>query len=63
MKPVTFKNIMNGEQFVCENVKAVEIIDGIEYLVVHRNGNDRSFLIKKDALVKVDTPKQRAYNR
>lgn len=62
MKAVTFKNRMNGEQFVCENVKAVEVIDGVEYLVVHRYGNDRSFLMKKDVLEKVDTTKNRTYN-
>jgi predicted Zn-dependent protease with MMP-like domain len=63
MKSVTFKNKMNGEQFVCDNTKAVELIDGIEYVVVHRAGSDRHFLIKKDALEKVDTSKERTYNR
>jgi hypothetical protein len=62
MKPVTFKNIMNGEEFVCDDVKAVQFIDGVEYLIVHRAENNRSFLIKKDALKKVDKAKDRAYN-
>jgi hypothetical protein len=63
MKSVTFKNKMNGEQFICDNTKAVELIDGIEYVVVHRSGSDRHFLIKKDVLEKVDMPKERTYNR
>jgi hypothetical protein len=63
MKSVTFKNKMNGEQFICENFKAVEVIDSIEYVVVHRAGSDRHFLIKKDVLEKVDMPPERTYNR
>jgi len=54
---------MNGEQFICDNTKAVELIDGIEYVVVHRAGSDRHFLIKKDVLEKVDMPRERPYNR
>ena len=63
MKTATFKNKMNGEQFVCEDLKAIEVIDGVEYLVVHRSGNDRHFLMKKDILEKVDKPKEKLYNR
>ena len=63
MKSMTFKNKMNGEQFICENFKAVEVIDSIEYVVVHREGSDRHFLIKKDVLEKVDIPRERTYNR
>ena len=51
MKPITFKNRLNGEVVVCEDVKnLVQVIDGIEYLAVHRAGNDRIFLMRKDAL-------------
>jgi hypothetical protein len=34
MKPVMFKNRVNGERFVCEDTRAVEQIDGVEYLTV-----------------------------
>lgn len=51
MKPITFKNRLNGELVVCEDVKnLVQVIDGVEYLAVHRAGNDRIFLMRKDAL-------------
>ncbi len=51
MKPITFKNRLNGELVVCEDVKnLVQVIDGVEYLAVHRAGNDRVFLMRKDAL-------------
>ena len=51
MKPTTFKNRLNGELVVCEDTKKlIQIIDGVEYLVVHRTNNNRHFLMRKDAL-------------
>ena len=54
MKAMTFVNERNGEQVVCNNTRMVETIDGVEYLVVHRPGTDRQFLMRKDALKKVN---------
>jgi len=54
MKPVTFKNLMNNELFICENVREVHDIDGVEYIVVHKQHNDRKFLMRRDVLEKVD---------
>ena len=54
MKPTTFKNRLNNEQVVCEDVRNVERIDDIEYLVVHRPENSRMFLMRKDALEKIN---------
>ena len=54
MKAMTFINERNGEQVVCNNTRMVETIDGVEYLVVHRPGTDRQFLMRKDALKKVN---------
>lgn len=56
MKPVLFKNRMNNERFVCEDVRAVDVIDGVEYLVVHRPNEQRMFKMRKDALEKINTP-------
>ncbi len=53
MKTVLFKNRMNSEQFYCNDPKVVQTIDGVEYLVVHRPGQDRQFLMRKDALEKI----------
>jgi len=53
MKPVIFKNKFNNDRFVCEDVRAVENIDGIDYLIVHRLGESRLFKMRKDALEKV----------
>ena len=52
MKPQFFKNRFNGERFVCEDARAVETIDGVEYLVVHRPNEHRSFKMRRDALEK-----------
>jgi len=54
MKPVFFKNRLNGERFVCEDVRAVEQIDGVEYLIVHRPNEQRMFKMRRDALEKVN---------
>ena len=54
MKPVIFKNRFNGEQFVCEDTRAVETIDGVEYLLVHRPNENRQFKMRRDALERVN---------
>ena len=52
MKPVLFENPRNHERVVCEDVRNVRVIDGVEYLSVHRINEVRQFLIRKDALVR-----------
>ncbi len=52
MKPITFKNRMNNERFVCDDIRTVEVIDGVEYLLVHRPNEHRVFKMRKDALEK-----------
>ena len=53
MKTMTFKNRFNGEIVVCNDVKTVQVIDGVEYLLVSRKIQDRKFLMRKDALEKI----------
>ena len=55
MKPMAFRNQLNGERFVCEDTRAVEVIDGIEYLLVHRPNEFRTLKIRKDVLIKDTT--------
>ena len=57
MKAMSFKNRMNGERFVCEDVRQVEVIDGVEYIVVHRPNETRMFKMRKDALERVKEEK------
>ena len=57
MKPALLKNRMNSETFYCDNLRLVETIDGVEYLLVQRPGQSRHFLMRKDALEKIkDAP-------
>jgi hypothetical protein len=56
MKSMAFKNRMNGERFICDDVRTVEVIDGVEYLVVHRPNEHRVFKMRKDVLEKINTP-------
>ena len=53
MKVITFQNKFNGQRVVCNDLKAVQVIDGIEYLLVSKTIQDRKFLMRKDALEKV----------
>lgn len=55
MKSMTFKNRLNGERFICDDVRAVEVIDDVEYLVVHRPNEHRIFKMRRDALEKDTT--------
>ncbi len=52
MKSMTFKNRLNGERFICDDVRTVEVIDGVEYLIVHRPDEHRLFKMRKDVLEK-----------
>ena len=56
MKSMTFRNIFNGERFVCDDVRMVEVIDNVEYLIVHRPDEHRIFKMRKDVLEKVNIP-------
>jgi hypothetical protein len=59
MKPIYFKNRLTGEQFICYNTKNdKQIIDGVEFLIVRKNEASRPFLMRKDALQKVEQTKQ-----
>ena len=53
MKVLTFKNRFNGEKVVCKDIKDIQVIDGVEYLLVSKSVQDRKFLMRKDALEKI----------
>jgi hypothetical protein len=53
MKSVTFESKLNRDRFECDNVRDVEVIDGVEYLKVRRPNTARQFLFRKDTLEKV----------
>jgi hypothetical protein len=55
MKHILFENQFSKEQFVCEDLKQIKIIDGVTYLAVHRPHNDRMFFVRQDSLRKLGT--------
>jgi len=63
MRPITLKNRLNNDRFICDDIKITEIIDGVEYLLVKRLGENRKFLMRKEALEKVDTAEKKSYNK
>ena len=54
MKETVFKNRVNNEHFVCDDVHATESIDGVEYLLVRRPNEHRLFKMRRDALEKIN---------
>ncbi len=55
MKATMLKNRFNNEHFVCDDIRVTETIDGVEYLIVHRENEHRSFKMRRDALEKINT--------
>ncbi len=53
MKTIYFENIRNREQFYCNDLKNIRLIDGVEYLRVVKVGTQRDMLVKRDSLRKV----------
>ena len=53
MKPIMFENPRTRERVVCDDLRNIAVIEGEEYLTVRRVNEQRVFLIKKTALVRV----------
>ena len=54
-KPVRLKNIRTNEIVICEDYNNIKVIDGVEFVQVHKEGNPRTFLMNKEPLVKIKT--------
>jgi len=58
MKPVTFQNrIKPSERVICDDIRLSQWVDGVEYLAVHRENSPRIFLMRRDSLEKVKSPR------
>jgi len=53
MKPIIFENPRTRERVICDDVRNVAVIEGEEYLTVHRVNEQRTFLIRRTAVVPV----------
>ena len=56
MKLIEFENRLTKEKFTCKNPYDVRIVDNVEFITVQRYGTTRDILMRKDALVRINTP-------
>jgi hypothetical protein len=52
-KTKTFENKITRERYICDNIRMVRRLDGVEYLSVRRVGEERKVLMRKDSLQEV----------
>lgn len=55
IKPVRLKNLRTNEIFICEDYSNIKVIDGVEFVQVHKEDNQRMFLMNKEHLVREKT--------
>ncbi|NBP58426.1 hypothetical protein EBU71_18215 [bacterium] len=53
MKEIQLQNIFNKEILRCDNLKDIEVIDGVEYLRVKKDDKGKKFLMRRDSLKKL----------
>ncbi len=52
-KRVLFQNKITLERLVCDNVYSKREFDGATWLSVHKENEERKFLIREDALTRI----------
>ena len=52
-KTKTFENKITRERYICDNIRMVRRLDGVEYLSVRKENEERKFLIRRDSLQEV----------
>lgn len=52
-QPILFENPITKEQWVCDDLRQVKIIEGIEYVSVRKQDTKRTVLIRRDILKKI----------
>ena len=52
-QPILLENPITKERWLCDNPKQIKIIEGIEYIPVHRQENTRTVLMRRDVLKKI----------
>lgn len=56
MLKTSFQKLMNiktKEIWLCENLKQIKLIDGVEFVTVQRDPTGRTFFMRKDQFDKV----------
>lgn len=52
--PAMFENKITRERLVCDNINLVRWFDGVAYLSVRKPSEERRFLIRRDALQRIE---------
>ena len=52
-KTKIFENKITRERYICDNIRMVRKLDGVDYISVRRVNEERRFLIRKDSLEEV----------
>ena len=52
-KTKIFENKITLERYICDDIRMVRKLDGVEYLSVRRVGEERKVLMRKDSLQEV----------
>jgi hypothetical protein len=52
-KTKIFENKITRERYICDNIRMVRRLDGIEYLSVRKENEERKFLIRRDSLQEI----------
>ena len=53
-KMAVFQNKITLERLICDNIYSKRHFDGITWLSVHKENEERKFLIWEDALTRLD---------
>ncbi|MEY4332837.1 MAG: hypothetical protein RLZZ196_1575 [Bacteroidota bacterium] len=52
-QPILLENPITKEQWVCDDLRQIKIIEGVEYLSVRKQDKDRTVLMRRDILKKI----------
>ena len=52
-RSAVFENKITRERLICDNVDLVRWFDGVAFLSVRREGTERRFLMRRDALQEI----------
>lgn len=52
-QPILLENPITKEQWLCDDLRSIKVIEGIEYLPVRKKETSRVVLMRKDILKKV----------
>ena len=51
-QPILLENPITKETWVCDDLRPAKIIEGVEYILVRKDTNNRTVLMRKDTLKK-----------